>query len=117
MPSTLHPGTTELFITGTKKNDVISIGDNGTGTAGNIFVSLSGGRTYMSTGAVTEVGVQTGAGSDRVTYELDGNLQASNQELVFIGSGLKTGGGAVPAHGEYRREDSRWHEPGGPGGA
>ena len=40
VPSTLVSGTTELVITGTKKNDGISISDNGTGTAGNIFVSL-----------------------------------------------------------------------------
>lgn len=32
-------------------------------------------------------------GSDR--NELDGNPQTPNQELVFIGSGVKKGGGAV----------------------
>jgi hypothetical protein len=95
VPSPLIPGTTELLITGTKKNDGISISDNGTGTAGNMFVSLSNGEDYMSTGAVTSVDVATGTGSDRVTYELDGNLQTPNQELVFVGSGVKKGGGAV----------------------
>ncbi len=95
LPSTLAAGTTELLITGTKHNDGITISDNGTGTAGNIFVSLSDGRDYMSTGAVSEIAVATGAGSDHVTYELDGNLQTTNQELVFIGSGLKKGGGSL----------------------
>ncbi len=94
-PSTLTPGTTELLITGTKNNDQISISDNGTGTAGNIFVSYSGGKDYMSTGAVTEIGVKTGTGKDQVTYELDGNLQTPNQELVLVGSGAKRGGGSV----------------------
>ena len=95
MPSTSSTGTTELLIVGTKKNDGISISDNGTGTAGNIFVSLSDGRDYMSTGAVSEIAVETGTGTDHVTYELDGNLQATNQELMFVGSGVKQGGGAV----------------------
>jgi hypothetical protein len=95
IPSQEIPGTTDLLITGTKKNDSISISDNGTGTAGNMFVSLSGGRDYTSTGAVTGVSVVTGTGNDHVTYELDGNLQTSNQELVFVGSGAKNGGGAV----------------------
>ncbi len=95
IPSTLVSGTTELLITGTKKNDGITINDNGTGTAGNMFVSLSDGRDFMSTGAVTGVDVETGTGNDHVTYELDGNLQTPNQELVFVGSGVKQGGGAV----------------------
>ena len=95
LPNAADPGTTELLIVGTKGNDSVSISDNGTGTAGNMFVSLSGGRDYMSTGAVTAIDVVTGKGNDRVTYELDSNLQATNQELVLVGSGLKTGGGAV----------------------
>ncbi len=95
IPSTLVSGTTELLITGTKKSDGITINDNGTGTAGNMFVSLSDGRDYVSTGAVTGVSVITGTGNDQVTYELDGNLQTPNQELVIVGSGVKKGGGAV----------------------
>ena len=95
IPSTLVSGTSELLITGTKKNDGITINDNGTGTAGNMFVSLSDGRDFMSTGAVTGVDVITGTGSDHVTYELDGNLLTSNQELVFVGSGVKKGGGTL----------------------
>lgn len=95
MPNTIVAGTSSLLITGTKKNDGITISDNGTETAGNIFVSLSNGQDYMSTGAVTEIAVQTGTGNDKVTYELNGNLQATNQELVFVGSGAKKGGGSV----------------------
>ncbi len=94
-PNTGSPGTSDLLITGTKGNDQISISDNGTGTAGNIFVSYSGGGMYMSTEAVTEIGVKTGTGKDQVTYELDGNLMTPNQELVFVGSGVKKGGGSV----------------------
>ena len=95
-PSTIGvPGSTLLLITGTKNNDSISINDNGTGTAGNIFVSLGDGRDYMSTGAVSEIAVATGKGNDRVTYELDGNLQPNVQELVFVGSNVKRGGGSV----------------------
>lgn len=89
------PGTTELIITGTKNNDSISINDNGTGTAGNMFVSLGSGTNYMSTGAVSEIYVPTGKGTDHVTYELDGNLQPGVQESIFVGSGLKQGGGSV----------------------
>ncbi len=95
IPSTLVSGTTALVITGTNKSDGVSISDNGTGTAGNMFVSLSNGTDYMSTGAVTSVSVITGKGNDHVTYELDGNLKTPNQELVFVGSGVKKGGGAV----------------------
>ena len=95
MPNTIVSGTSALLITGTKKNDGITISDNGTETAGNIFVSLSNGQDYMSTGAVTEIAVQTGTGNDKVTYELNGNLQTTNQELVYVGSGAKKGGGSV----------------------
>jgi hypothetical protein len=95
LPSTLIAGTSELLIQGTKKNDSISISDNGTGNPGNIFVSTDGGQDFTSTGAVTAIEVASGPGSDHVTYELDGNLTTPNQELVFVGSGLKTGGGTV----------------------
>jgi hypothetical protein len=94
MPNTggLSPGTTILEVTGTKSNDSILISDNGTGAAGNIFVSVAGGQDYMSTGAVSEVAVATGTGNDRVTYEPDGDLQANVNELVFVGSNKKGGG-------------------------
>lgn len=95
LPNPANSGTTELIITGTKHNDSISINDNGTGAAGNMFVSYGNGQDYMSTGAVTAVDVVTGAGSDRVTYELDSNLQAADQEVILVGSGLKNGGGSV----------------------
>jgi hypothetical protein len=94
-PSTLVPGTTDLLIQGTKKSDSISISDNGTGNPGNIFVSTSSGEDYTSAGAVTGIDVATGTGSDHVTYELDGNLNTPNQELVIVGSGVKNGGGTV----------------------
>jgi hypothetical protein len=97
LPNPGQPGTDELIILGTKQNDQISINDNGTGTAGNIFVSFNGGGTYMSTGAVSAVSVLTGAGNDRVTYELDGNLVASGEEIIEVGSGAKTGHGTVQA--------------------
>ena len=95
MPSTIDSGATELVITGTKKNDGIVINDNGTGTAGNIFVSLSNGTDYMSVNAITDIFVLTGTGKDSVTYELDGNLQPNVQRHVFVGSGAKNGGGTV----------------------
>ncbi len=95
VPSSVNPGMSELLITGTKNNDGISINDNGTGTAGNIFVSLDDGRDYESVGAIDEIAVATGKGKDHVTYELDGNLQPGVNELVFLGSGLKKGGGTV----------------------
>jgi hypothetical protein len=95
-PSNLvTPGSTILTITGTKNNDVISINDNGTGTAGNIFVSYGGSGEYMSTGAVSEILVKTETGKDQVTYELDGNLQPNFNEFVNVGSGVKKGGGSV----------------------
>src|SRR5262249_21788191 len=73
--STLFPGTTILELTGTKKNDSITITDDGTGAAGNIFISVAGGQDFMSAGTVSEIAVPTGTGSDRVTYELDGDLR------------------------------------------
>jgi hypothetical protein len=83
------PGATILTITGTKKNDSISINDNGTGTAGNIFVSTGTGQNYMSSGAVSELAVVTGKGTDRVAYELDGKLQPNVSELIEVGSSPK----------------------------
>ena len=59
-----------------------------------MFVSLSDGRDFMSSDAVTEIDVATGTGSDHVTYELDGNLQTPI-EIVFVGSGVKKGGGSI----------------------
>jgi hypothetical protein len=93
--SGLYAGTDGLKITGTSKNDRISISDNGTGKAGNISVTLGDGLHYTPTGTVSEILVATGAGSDRVTYELDGNLQPNVNELVFVGSNLKQGGGSL----------------------
>ena len=93
--SSLFPGTI-LTITGTNKNDSISINDNGTGTAGNIFVSTGTGQDYMSSGAVSELAVLTGKGTDNVTYELDGNLQPKANELIEVGSSRKgQSGGSV----------------------
>jgi hypothetical protein len=95
VPATLVPGTMTLVITGTKKNDSISISDNGTEAPGNIFVSANGANDYMSVGAISEVAVETGPGKDHVAYELDGNLQSTYEELVLAGSDLKKGGGSL----------------------
>jgi hypothetical protein len=84
--STIVPGTSVLTITGTKKNDAITINDNGTGTAGNIFVSTGSGQDFMSTGAVSELLVKPGGGNDNITYELDSNLQPNVSELIEVGS-------------------------------
>ena len=95
-PNSFAPGATILTITGTKKNDSISISDNGTATAGNIFVSTGTGQDFMSSGAVSELLVLTGKGTDNVTYELDGNLQAKANELIEVGASRKgQSGGSV----------------------
>jgi hypothetical protein len=89
------PGTSFLTITDTIKNDSLSINDNGTGAAGNIYVSSGGGQTYMSTAGVSLIMVRTGKGSDHVTYELDGNLQPNVDQTLIVGSELKKGGGSL----------------------
>jgi hypothetical protein len=87
-------GTTDLVIRGTPGNDNITINDSGTEAPGNIFVS-AGGVDYMSTGAVSSISVITGSGTDKVTYELVGNLQPNYQELVSVAAGAKKGGGSL----------------------
>jgi hypothetical protein len=95
-PSNLvAPGTTLLTFIGTKNNDVISLNDNGTGSAGNIFVSYGSAGDYVSKGAVSEILVETGTGKDQVTYELDGNLQPKVIEFIEVGSNAAKGGGSV----------------------
>jgi hypothetical protein len=91
----LNPGTSALEIIDPIKNDAISINDNGSGDAGNIFVSFGSGQTYMSTQGVSDIGVFTGKGTDHVTYELDGNLQPDVSQLVQVGSKFKSGGGSL----------------------
>jgi hypothetical protein len=87
IPASMAPGEYELLITGTKKNDSISISDNGTGTSGNMFVSTGSGIDYTSQHAISMVGVATGGGTDNVTYELDGNLLSTQPEVVLAASG------------------------------
>ena len=91
----LNPGTTSLLIIDTIKNDSLSINDNGSGAAGNIFVSSGGGQDYMSTGAVTNIGIEMGKGTDHVTYELDSNLQPSVDQFIEVGSNPKQGGSLI----------------------
>jgi hypothetical protein len=88
-------GTSSLLVTDTIKNDSISINDKGTGTAGNVFVSSGGGQEYMSTGGVTQIAVLTGKGNDRVTYELDSNLQPNVNQFVEVAVNPKKGSGSV----------------------
>jgi hypothetical protein len=93
IPSSLASGGYEMVITGTKGNDSILISDNGTGAAGNFFVSTGSGIDYMSLHAISYVYVVTGRGTDHVTYELNGNLAPSLSEAVFAISGSKGGSG------------------------
>jgi hypothetical protein len=90
------PGTDELLITGAKGNDDITINDNATGAARNISVSVPG-RTVVSSGVVTVIAVDPGAGNDFVTYNLNGQLQPDVQEAVIVGStgSIRREGGSV----------------------
>jgi Ca2+-binding RTX toxin-like protein len=80
-------GVVDLVITGTNKADVIGISDNGTGAAGNITVSLGGGRTYVSQSAITVIQVKGQGGDDQVSYDLNGDLTAARTVLVDLGAG------------------------------
>ena len=80
-------GTTALFITGTNKADVIRIDDNGTGTAGNITVTLGNGNVYKSTGGIGQINVLGNGGDDQVSYNLDGNLVTPRVVLASLGAG------------------------------
>ncbi len=76
----------ELLITGTSKNDAITIVDNGTDAAGNISVTTGSGLSFTSQQVITDVRAVTGKGNDRVTYELTGNLKAGVHEDVIAAS-------------------------------
>lgn len=77
----------ELLITGTPQNDVVTIDDNGTGTAGNIRVTLADGTSYTSKQAISQVAFQGRRGNDQVTYNLNGDLVASRTVLIDLGAG------------------------------
>jgi Ca2+-binding RTX toxin-like protein len=83
-------GAVDLIITGTNKADVITINDNGTGSPGNITVTLGNGSTYTSQGAVSTIEVSGRGGNDQVTYNLTGELVVPRSVLVDLGAGNDT---------------------------
>ena len=80
-------GYNELDISGTNKGDSITINDNGSGSAGNISVTLGNGTTYTSQSAVAVVKLVGGSGADKVTYNLNGTLTAPRSVLLALGAG------------------------------
>jgi hypothetical protein len=80
-------GYTELSIKGTNNGDSITINDNGTGSAGNVTVTLGNGTTYTTKSGVSVVELQGGSGSDNVTYNLTGTLTAAQSILLNLGNG------------------------------
>lgn len=80
-------GTVELLVTGTNRADIINITDNGTGTAGNVTVSVGDGQTYVSTSPIGAIYVLGKGGNDQVTYNLTGTLVAPQSVVVNLGAG------------------------------
>ena len=76
-----------LFITGTNKNDVITINDDGTGNAGNITVTVGNGNVYTAKAAVGEIALLGKGGNDTVVYNLNGDLVAPRVVLADLGAG------------------------------
>lgn len=80
-------GTATLYITGTNKADVIKIDDNGTGSTGNITVTLGNGNVYTTKSGVAQIEVLGKGGDDQVSYNLNGDLVAPRVVLVDLGAG------------------------------
>ena len=80
-------GAATLFITGTNKADIIKIDDNGTGSAGNIIVTLGNGNVYATKSGIAQIELLGKGGDDQVSYNLDGDLVAPRVVLVDLGAG------------------------------
>ena len=80
-------GVNTLFITGTNKNDVITINDDGTGNAGNITVTVGNGNVYTAKAGVGEIALLGKGGNDTVVYNLNGDLLAPRVVLADLGAG------------------------------
>lgn len=75
-------GLMSLVVTGTNRADTITIDDNGSGQPGALTVRLGDGSTYTSKAAIGVIQVLGKGGNDRITYNLNGNLAASQIVLV-----------------------------------
>ena len=80
-------GVNTLFITGTNKNDVITINDDGTGNAGGITVTVGTGNVYTAQAGVGEIALLGKGGNDTVVYNLNGDLVAPRVVLADLGGG------------------------------
>ena len=80
-------GVNTLFITGTNKNDLITINDDGTGNAGGITVTVNNGNIYTAKAGVGEIALLGKAGNDTVVYNLNGDLVAPRVVLADLGGG------------------------------
>ena len=76
-----------LTITGTSRNDSITIVDDGKQAAGSLRVSTGNGLAYISQHPVGTILISTGAGKDTVSYQLPGGLQPKVQEGLIAASG------------------------------
>jgi hypothetical protein len=80
-------GAVELRMVGTNRDDVVRIVDDGTGTAGNVRVTLGDGRTYTSKNAVSSITVVGKKGNDQVRYNLTGDLLSARTVTTTLGAG------------------------------
>ncbi|HVK07644.1 MAG TPA: hypothetical protein VM597_02590 [Gemmataceae bacterium] len=76
-------GPDTLVVTGDAASDSVLITDNGTGT---LVVQATGNPTQTFPG-IANVFVGTGAGSDRVVYNLTRNLLAGQQRVLTVDLG------------------------------
>lgn len=86
-------GSYYLLVTGTRRNDSILVTDNGKQAPGSLMVSANGVVSYISQRPSTSVAVVTGAGKDRVVYELQGDLRPDALQNVVVASS----GRGIPA--------------------
>jgi hypothetical protein len=90
-----YNGAVQLQIIGTARADSVQIQDNGTDSAGNIALKFADGATYTSKKAIASILVMGGAGRDRVSYELTGDLVTSRSINVNLGQGDDVFEGAI----------------------
>ena len=78
-----QPAPDTIGFLGNDANDVIQIRDNG---SGRIYGSATGHGSFAF-GGVKSIRIHTSAGVDRVVYNLIGNLQPNQQQIVLVDLG------------------------------
>lgn len=84
-------GSVTIQVTGTSRNDNIFVTDDGKHAAGSLRITANGIPLFINTAPFSFVTIATGAGRDRVSYNLAGGLAAGPSQNVSISSAGQNG--------------------------